>query len=42
MEAARYDVPSAAIWIYGVVFALYFLACWPISVLAGRLEQKWR
>lgn len=42
IEAARYDVPSAAVWIYGVVFALYFLACWPISVLASKLEQRWR
>lgn len=42
IEAARYDMPSAAVFIYGVVFVLYFLACWPISMLAGRLEKKWR
>ncbi len=42
IEAARYDVPTAAIWIYGVVFALYFFICWPISLLASRLERKWQ
>ncbi len=41
IEAARYDAPQAAIWIYGVVFFLYFIVCWPISVLAGRLEKRW-
>ena len=24
------------------VFVLYFLACWPISLLAGYLEKKWK
>jgi len=24
------------------VFILYFLACWPISLLAGTLEKKWK
>lgn len=42
IEAARYDVPTAALWMYGVIFGLYFLVCWPISLLAGRLERKWQ
>ena len=40
-DANRYDAPQAAVWIYAVVFFLYFLACWPISLAAGRLEKKW-
>lgn len=42
IEANRYTVPSAALWIYGTIFFLYFFSCWPISVLARRLEQKWQ
>ncbi len=42
IEANRYTVPDAALWIYGTIFFLYFIVCWPISVLAGKLEKKWR
>ena len=41
IDAARYDAPQGAVWVYGAVFLLYFLACWPISRLAGYLERKW-
>ena len=41
IDANRYDAPQAAVWIYGVIFFLYFFACWPISMLAKRLEKKW-
>lgn len=42
IDANRFDYPTAALWVYGVVFLLYFLACWPISVFAGKLEKRWR
>lgn len=42
IDANRFEFPTAAITIYGVVFLLYFIICWPISLLAGRLEEKWR
>ena len=42
IDANRFDYPTAALWIYGVIFLLYFLACWPISSLAKKLEQRWR
>ena len=41
IDASRYDSPQAAIWIYAVVFFMYFIVCWPISVLAGKLEKHW-
>ena len=41
IDASRYDSPQAAIWIYVVVFFMYFIVCWPISVLAGKLEKHW-
>ncbi len=42
IDVNRFDYPTAALWVYGVVFILYFLVCWPISLLAKRLEQRWR
>ncbi len=42
IDANRFDYPTAALWIYGVVFFLYFLVCWPISLLAKKLEERWR
>ncbi len=42
IEASRLTVPSAAIWIYGVIFFLYFIVCYPISLLSARLEKAWK
>lgn len=42
IDANRFDYPTAALWVYGVVFLLYFLACWPTSLLAKWLEKRWR
>ena len=42
IEANRMSSPNAAFGIYLTVFLLYFIACWPISMLAKYLERKWR
>lgn len=42
IEANRYTVPDSALWIYGAIFFLYFIVCWPISLLASRLEKRWK
>ncbi|MGN0172956.1 MAG: amino acid ABC transporter permease [Acutalibacteraceae bacterium] len=42
IDANRFDYPTAALWVYGVIFLLYFLACWPISMFAKKLEKRWR
>ena len=42
IEANRMSSPNAAFGIYLTVFLLYFIACWPISMLAGYLERRWR
>ena len=42
IEANRMNSPNAAFGIYLTIFLLYFLACWPISLLAGYLEKQWR
>lgn len=41
IEANRMTSPNAAFGIYLTVFVLYFIACWPFSILAKRLERKW-
>ena len=41
IEANRRTSPNAAFGVFGVVFLLYFLICWPISRLAGYLEERW-
>jgi polar amino acid transport system permease protein len=40
IDANRFDYPTAALWIYAVVFFLYFIICWPISLLAKKLDRK--
>ena len=42
IDVNRFRYPTASLWVYGTVFILYFLACWPISVLAKYLEKRWR
>lgn len=42
IEANRMASPNAAFGIYLMVFMMYFLACWPISLLAKYLEKRWR
>lgn len=42
IEANRYTVPDSALWIYAAIFFMYFLVCWPISVLAAGLEKRWK
>ncbi|MDO4643927.1 MAG: amino acid ABC transporter permease [Cardiobacteriaceae bacterium] len=32
--------PWASFWIYGVVFIMYFIVCYPLSLLSAYLEQK--
>lgn len=40
IDASRYTNPTAALWIYGVVFVMYFLICFPFSRLSAFLEKK--
>ena len=41
IEANRMTNPDAVFGIYATIFVLYFIVCWPISMLAGHLEKKW-
>ena len=42
IDSNRFQYPTAALPIYGVIFFLYFLVCWPISIAARKLEKKWQ
>lgn len=41
IEASRLTTPTASLWIYGFIFFLYFIVCYPISRLSVRLEKLW-
>lgn len=42
IDTNRFQYPTAALPIYGMIFFLYFLVCWPISIVARKLEKKWQ
>ncbi|MFV0240261.1 MAG: amino acid ABC transporter permease [Lacrimispora sphenoides] len=40
IDSSRYTVPDAALWVYGVIFILYFVICYPFSRAAALLDKK--
>ena len=42
IEANRMSSPNAAFGMYLTVLIMYFIICWPISMLAKYLEKRWR
>ncbi|PVX42757.1 amino acid ABC transporter membrane protein 2 (PAAT family) [Pasteurella langaaensis DSM 22999] len=41
IETSLFTDPSAALWVYGVIFALYFVICYPLSLFSKYLESRW-
>ena len=41
IEANRKSSPNAAFGVFFVIFLLYFLVCWPISLLSKSMEKRW-
>lgn len=41
IELSRIEYPAASFWVYGVIFFLYFIVCYPLSLLSKYLEKKW-
>jgi len=41
IESSRFEFPTASFWVYGFIFVLYFIVCYPLSVLSNKLEMKW-
>lgn len=42
IEASIIKNPSASFWVYGFIFFLYFIICYPISLFSKTLEKKWQ
>ena len=40
IDAARYDVPTSALWVYGTIFFMYFIICFPFSMASSYIEKK--
>ena len=41
IETSRFEFPTASFWIYGCIFLLYFIICYPLSKISKKLETKW-
>lgn len=41
IESNVLRVPDASFWIYGLIFFLYFIICYPMSKFAKILENRW-
>lgn len=41
IEISILKIPSASFWVYGFIFFLYFIICYPVSLFSKKLEQKW-
>lgn len=42
IDASRYTNPDAALWVYGTIFMMYFIICFPFSTLSRVLEKKFK
>ncbi len=40
IDASRYTIPDASLWVYGVIFVMYFVVCYPFSRAAALLDKK--
>ncbi|NLM35598.1 MAG: amino acid ABC transporter permease [Clostridiales bacterium] len=41
IETSRFQYPTAAFWVYAMIFILYFIICYPLSQISKKLERKW-
>lgn len=42
IDANRYDAPDAALWVYGAIFFMYFIICFPLSLFSRKLAKKYK
>ena len=42
IEASILKAPSAPLRVYGFIFFLYFIICYPIFIFSKKLELKWQ
>ncbi|HEY3423905.1 MAG TPA: amino acid ABC transporter permease [Negativicutes bacterium] len=41
IERSTLKIPTASFWVYGFIFILYFIICYPLAKWAKKLETKW-
>ncbi|WP_159990548.1 amino acid ABC transporter permease [Pelistega ratti] len=41
IENSLFNSPYISLSVYGFIFILYFICCYPLSLWASRLEKKW-
>lgn len=41
IESSLLSNPNAPLWVYGWIAFLYFMLCFPISIVSKKLEAKW-
>lgn len=42
IESSILKNPTASFWVYGFIFFLYFIICYPISLVSKTLEKRWQ
>jgi polar amino acid transport system permease protein len=42
IEVSILKNPTASFWVYGCIFFLYFIICYPVSLFSKKLETKWQ
>jgi polar amino acid transport system permease protein len=42
IEVTLLTNPMASFWIYGFIFFLYFIICYPVSLFSRKLEARWK
>ncbi|MDU5263700.1 MAG: amino acid ABC transporter permease [Clostridium celatum] len=40
IDANRYAIQDSALWVYGAIFIMYFIICFPFSKLSEVLERR--
>jgi len=42
IESSILKTPTASLWVYGFIFFLYFIICYPVTIFSRKLEEKWQ
>jgi polar amino acid transport system permease protein len=42
VEIAGIRTPLASVWVYGFIFFIYFIICYPVSLFSRYLENRWQ
>lgn len=40
IDANRFEYPNAALWVYAAIFLMYFIICFPLSLLSRKLTKS--